>query len=95
MFLFHIRKRFLNVCLSSTHAQSKLASVTRSDEKDVKEITDFVSIPSDLTVSAAAAMAVKKSSSSIGDWRGGAAAVAGGALVHLALGTLYCWGNFM
>ena len=28
------------------------------------------------------------------DWRG-PAAIIGGALAHLTLGTLYCWGNFL
>lgn len=34
-------------------------------------------------------------SDSLGSWRGGTAAVVGGTLTHLALGTLYCWGNFI
>ena len=28
-------------------------------------------------------------------WRKGVATIIGGTLTHLALGTLYCWGNFM
>ena len=34
-------------------------------------------------------------SSTSSDLQKGIAAVMGGALAHLALGTLYCWGNFM
>lgn len=80
---------------ATVSSQSKLSSAVKTKDKEVDNFATSFLKNGHSKVSVSAAVDINKVSSAVGDWRGGGAAVAGGALVHLALGALYCWGNFM
>lgn len=71
--------------LTSLKSSRKTSLISTSTNKQVSELSD---------VEVVAKEAVATTSNSLDKFRG-PACIIGGALAHLTLGTLYCWGNFL